>query len=260
MIPVTARFELIAHRGNAAEFPENTLPAVRSALALGVDAVALDVQLSRDAVPFALHDAELLRTCDRPGLVCNLPAHELLAVEAAERHRFSDRHAGVMLPPLANLDSMLAPHPSVRVYLNLQAASLERFGAERVLDAVLGAMRGCRERLVLLSTDLAVVTLVRRRARLRTGWVIPAWDTHTQLKCEALAPDYVVVDQRRLPPRTALWRGPWQWVAYDVATLPEALVLQTRGIGRLLTMRVRAMGRELGLGDSRAARSAEGRR
>ena len=43
---------IIAHRGNAAEFPENTLEALQSAVDLGVRHVELDVQLSADRVPF----------------------------------------------------------------------------------------------------------------------------------------------------------------------------------------------------------------
>ena len=46
--------ELIAHRGNAAEYPENTLPALRSALELGVRFVEFDVQLTVDRQPILL--------------------------------------------------------------------------------------------------------------------------------------------------------------------------------------------------------------
>jgi glycerophosphoryl diester phosphodiesterase len=52
---------VIAHRGAAAEQPENTLLAFRRALALGVDAIELDVQVSRDGVPVVFHDASLHR-------------------------------------------------------------------------------------------------------------------------------------------------------------------------------------------------------
>jgi hypothetical protein len=44
---------IIAHRGNAAEFPENTLEALQSAVDLGVRHVELDVQLSADRGSFS---------------------------------------------------------------------------------------------------------------------------------------------------------------------------------------------------------------
>ena len=51
--------DLIAHRGNAAEYPENTLPALRSALELGTRFVAVDVQLTADRQPILLRDSSL---------------------------------------------------------------------------------------------------------------------------------------------------------------------------------------------------------
>ena len=43
--------DIIAHRGNAIEHPENTLQALESAVALGVRHVEFDVQLTADHVP-----------------------------------------------------------------------------------------------------------------------------------------------------------------------------------------------------------------
>jgi glycerophosphoryl diester phosphodiesterase len=52
---------IIAHRGASAEKPENTLAAFRRALALEVDGIELDVQVTRDSVPVVFHDPRLRR-------------------------------------------------------------------------------------------------------------------------------------------------------------------------------------------------------
>lgn len=52
----------IAHRGASAQAPENTLAAVRRAIALGVDLIELDVQRSRDGELVLMHDTTLVRT------------------------------------------------------------------------------------------------------------------------------------------------------------------------------------------------------
>jgi len=39
---------VVAHRGDSAHFPENTLPAFESACRMGVDVIETDVHLSRD--------------------------------------------------------------------------------------------------------------------------------------------------------------------------------------------------------------------
>jgi len=55
--------QIIGHRGAAGLAPENTLVAIRTALALGVDGIEIDVHLSLDRVPVVIHDASTLRTC-----------------------------------------------------------------------------------------------------------------------------------------------------------------------------------------------------
>lgn len=47
---------LYAHRGAAAERPENTLPAFERALEIGVDALEMDVHLTRDGQLIVVHD------------------------------------------------------------------------------------------------------------------------------------------------------------------------------------------------------------
>jgi glycerophosphoryl diester phosphodiesterase len=48
-------FEIVAHRGVATEYPENTIPAFQKAIELGADAVELDVRLTNDKVPVVYH-------------------------------------------------------------------------------------------------------------------------------------------------------------------------------------------------------------
>lgn len=49
-------FKIVAHRGVTADAPGNTLAAFRAASALGVEAVELDVRLTRDRVLVVHHD------------------------------------------------------------------------------------------------------------------------------------------------------------------------------------------------------------
>ena len=56
--------QVIAHRGASARAPENTLSAVRAAVACGADGVEIDVRRSRDGEFVVLHDATLGRTTD----------------------------------------------------------------------------------------------------------------------------------------------------------------------------------------------------
>jgi len=57
----------VAHRGDSARFPENTLRAFAGALAAGADGIECDVRLDRLGRPYVFHDDDTLRLTGRPG-------------------------------------------------------------------------------------------------------------------------------------------------------------------------------------------------
>ncbi len=66
-----------AHRGGASENPENTMPAFQHAVDLGFTYLETDVHTTSDGVLVAFHDPDLARTCDRTGLINELPWAEV---------------------------------------------------------------------------------------------------------------------------------------------------------------------------------------
>lgn len=237
--------DLIAHRGNAAEYPENTLPAIRSALELGVRHVEFDVQLSADRQPMLLHDSNLKRTAgiDRDALQMTL--HELAEISVNEEQRFNKRFTDVGIPTLAQAVNVLESHPAATAFVQLKRASLRAFGHELVVHKVCDLLKPIARQCVIISSDLAAVHHVRQITALRIGWMLTDYTTLSALKCEALAPDYVFSDYQLLTDNTAkLWRGPWRWTIYEVASRKLALELATRGARLIQTMEVRKMLRE----------------
>lgn len=99
----------IAHRGASAEAPENTLAAVRRAVALGADAIELDVQRSRDGALIVMHDATLERTSNvrqvfperAPWRVADFTLDELRRLDAGSWK--SGRHVGERVPTLLEI-------------------------------------------------------------------------------------------------------------------------------------------------------------
>jgi glycerophosphoryl diester phosphodiesterase len=72
-----ADVRIIAHRGNSAALPENTMAAFRSAVTIGAHMIELDVRLSRDSEPVAIHDEDVARTTTSHGLVSQFPVDQL---------------------------------------------------------------------------------------------------------------------------------------------------------------------------------------
>ncbi|MBB3996600.1 glycerophosphodiester phosphodiesterase family protein [Aureimonas pseudogalii] len=65
---------VVAHRGVWTDAPENSLAAIRAAVALGLDMVEIDARLAADGTPVVIHDATLDRTTGLSGRVGSLAA------------------------------------------------------------------------------------------------------------------------------------------------------------------------------------------
>ena len=74
--------KIMGHRGAPADEPENTLRSFSRALAVGVAAVELDVQLTKDGRLAVIHDETLDRTTNGRGLVKDFTLAELQRLDA----------------------------------------------------------------------------------------------------------------------------------------------------------------------------------
>ena len=237
--------ELIAHRGNAAEYPENTLPALRSALELGARCVEFDVQLSADRQPVLLHDSNLKRTAGLDRNALEMTWAELAEVSVNEESRFLKRYTDVGIPTLGQAVSLLATYPHATAFVELKRASLRTFGQEAFVRKVCETLKPIARQCVIISFDLAAIHHVRQVSSYRVGWVLSEYSNLSALKCEALAPDFVFCDYQLLSEGTSkLWKGPWRWAIYEVTSRKLAMDLAARGAKLIETMAVRAMLRE----------------
>lgn len=91
----------IAHRGAGKLAPENTLAAFRLGAQHGYRMFECDAKLSRDGVPFLMHDATLQRTTNGTGTGGDLDWSALAQLDAGSWH--SRAHAGEPLPTLEAL-------------------------------------------------------------------------------------------------------------------------------------------------------------
>ena len=222
---------LVAHRGAARDFPENTLPALQAALRAGACWVEFDVQLCADLVPVLLHDADLRRTAGFDARITDLSLAQVRQVSVHEPHRFGARHHPTALPTLAQVAAELAAWPQVHAFVEIKHESVAVFGVATVLDAVLAALAPVRERCVLICHRDEALAYVRERASIAVGWILRSYDADTQARANALAPDYLICNHTRLPPApTPLWPGTWCWVVYEIDTPHQALALAARGV------------------------------
>ncbi|MBL8727003.1 MAG: hypothetical protein JNM25_01140 [Planctomycetes bacterium] len=150
---------VVAHRGDSANFPENTLPAFASALRLGVTMQEFDVRPTRDGVLACLHDATLDRTTDAarrlgPGaLIAETTWHEVRALDAGSWRGPS--HCGARVPSLADVLALMAP--SCIAMVEHKAGDAAAYVAEL-------RRAGAEQRAVLQSFDWQFVATVHQLA------------------------------------------------------------------------------------------------
>jgi len=75
---------IMGHRGAAALEPENTLRSIERAMEIGVDAVEIDVRLSRDRKLVVIHDSTVDRTTNGKGPVGNYALDDLKKLDAGK--------------------------------------------------------------------------------------------------------------------------------------------------------------------------------
>ncbi|NHA13864.1 glycerophosphodiester phosphodiesterase family protein [Thioalkalivibrio sp. XN279] len=231
---------LVAHRGHAAERPENTLPALQDAVDAGARWVEVDVQLCAGGVPVLLHDADLQRVAGRAEAIFDLDAATLDEIPVGEPDRFGAQFPDVRIPRLAEFAAWLSGHPGVHAFVELKIESLERFGRKQVLAASLEALAPAAGRWRLISDDYEVLALAHASGLRELGWVVRGFDAEIAARAQGIEAAWLFCRHQRLPPGP-LPVGPWAWVLYEIEDAPTARTLMARGARWLETMRYRAL-------------------
>src|SRR5690349_8739784 len=80
------KIQRVAHRGGAGLAPENTIAAFLNALSLPIDAIELDVHMSRDGHVIVFHDNLVHKRTKGSGNILDLDLAYLRSLDAAARH------------------------------------------------------------------------------------------------------------------------------------------------------------------------------
>ena len=121
---------VVAHRGDWRYAPENSIAAIEHSIAIGVDIVELDLQLSKDSVLFVIHDSTLDRTTTGKGKISAWKADSLRTLKLKNGAGIRTMHH---LPTLE--EAMIAAKGKVLVnldkadrYFDIVMPVLERTG------------------------------------------------------------------------------------------------------------------------------------
>jgi glycerophosphoryl diester phosphodiesterase len=155
---------VIAHRGDSAHLPENTLASFARALELGATVVELDVQLTADHEVVVIHDKDLERTTTGSGDVRRLTLAELRTLSAGYPARFGGAWVGERIPTLAEALALLRDRARVLVEIKTESVSEQAEGGIEALTAGIVRRMGLSEAVAFISFDQRALQRLRTLA------------------------------------------------------------------------------------------------
>ena len=183
-------FDLQGHRGARGLAPENTLPAFRKALELGVNTIECDMGITRDGVVVVHHDLQLNpdttrdsngRWLDKPGPAISALSFEELQTYDVGRLKPGSEYAkqfpdqvpvdGTRIPRLSDLFDLVKKSGNAQVGFDCETkvSPLERAATlpiEEFTRRVIAEIRaaGMQQRLMIQSFDWSTLQVVQREA------------------------------------------------------------------------------------------------
>jgi glycerophosphoryl diester phosphodiesterase len=160
--------------------PENTLRSFVRAEQAGMDAIELDLHLSKDGALVVMHDADVGRTTDGSGPIAELTLAELRELDAGEGER---------VPVFEEvLDAVRAP---------IQAEIKDTAAARALAEVML--RRGLADRVEVLSFhDEALAAISRLVPGVRTALVADRWEADVVDRAKTVGAAALVLNIRHL--------------------------------------------------------------
>lgn len=233
---------LVAHRGFAGEYPENSLSAFQAAIDCGCQFLELDVQITKDHKAVVIHDTTLRRTGGSDKAIFTSSLFELQDEKIGEASRFGDKFQNERLPSLADFVSLLQANPSVHAFVEIKEECIEHFGVNAVLMIVCEAIEAVKKQCSLISFDASVLFEAKKNTDYRLGYVMHCYDDAHSVTAKALAPEILICNYKKIPDDDhSLWAGDWDWFLYEIIDPGIAKKWHDRGVTYIETMQIESM-------------------
>ena len=247
-------FDLEAHRGGRALWPENTLPAFANALSLGVDTLELDLAVTKDGAIVVSHDSRLNPDIARdsngayvvpPGLpfvqltLDDVKRYDVGQIRPGSKYAttFSDQRAipGARIPTLAEVFALVRKSGNTSVRLNIETkinpnAPADTVSPEVFVARLLTLLReeAFVDRVVVQSFDWRTLQLVQKQApQIPTVYLTQQQGTDPNVRVDGATPwtaGFNPADHGGSVPRTIKAAGGqiWSPLFYDVTAVAVA--------------------------------------
>jgi glycerophosphoryl diester phosphodiesterase len=236
---------LVAHRGYASHFPENSIVGIGAAIEAGARAVEFDVQFSADRVAVLFHDRDMMRVCGIAGAIHEHELSQLRKIPASEPERLGDSFTHTRIATLEDTIDMLMHHPGVTLFVEVKRVAIEQFGIHDVLSGLSRELAPVREHCVLISFDYAFMLAARRDGWAQVGVVLEHWRDRKSTIVRQIQPDFLFCNYKKLPRFFPVNKGNAKLVLYEIDDPRLAIKLVRRGADYIETFSIGEMRKAL---------------
>lgn len=234
--------KLVAHRGYAKLYPENSLLAIDAAFEAGACMVEIDVQCSMDGLPFIYHDENMQRLSNCNDNITDKHSDELSSMFAGEPQRLGDKYSNTPISPLSDIVTILKKYPDRKLLVELKQESLSHFGNTNMVDKVLEVLFSVSNQIIMISYNEKALDYAKQKCHRTIAWVVTKWNQQSYEIAKKLQPEYIICNYKKIDfDNEGLWPGAWSWVMYEVTDPQLALDLCVKGIEYIETMDIVGM-------------------
>lgn len=233
---------LVAHRGYADKFPENSLLALAQAIDCGACLLEFDVQLTRDKVPILLHDDNLLRVSGVNKSIYDLDATDLGNYNLSEPDRFGLRYKNNQFSLLADVVDFMQSYPDIKILLEVKQESIDFFSIDEVLQIISSIVAPIMPQTVVICYNLALLQSAKANFGFSSGFIVSAWSDIESAALLDLGPEMVICNYKKIPQDYNQFRqNSWDWVLYEITDPLLALKYGNLGVKYIETMALESM-------------------
>jgi glycerophosphoryl diester phosphodiesterase len=225
-IPTTDTVQIIAHRGAAGAAPENTMAAVRRAIAERTDWIEIDVQETAHGEVVVMHDSDFMKLSGKDLRVWEATTEQLAEIDIGSW--FAPRFAGARVPTLA--DVLAEVKDRSKLIVELKYYGHDQQLEKRVIDMIEAA--GMQDHTMIMSLEYAGIQKVRG---LRPDWKVGLLSARAVGDLTRLDADFLAVNMALARPalvRAAHAAGKelFVWTVNDALSMSQMMSLGVDGI------------------------------
>ena len=216
--------EIVAHRGGAGLWPENSLTAFREVRSLQVDQVEMDVHLTADGELAVIHDPLLDRTTNAQGPIRARTRGELKGISPiglAEGVVFLDEALDLLAPTGLRLQIEIKIDQNGKRYSGIEEKTIAAVRERGLLDRVI--FGSFQPETVVRLRELAPETtrcgFVGSRAAQKAGGVVPATRIMADAGARYIGFQHTIANKEALDAARDLGLSVGVWTVNDRADL-----------------------------------------